>query len=146
MTKAEVDDPLEELVREHETRTRLLGVLVVPVLLILPSVGSDTLTVPITQQHPPFPCVKISAADESCFRPEADHPAHGEGSGELPTLVGIGAASGTFTNTTSAVLTTPSWGPPSGNGQFQGPPAAHLLHVAPITPRFPFLPRARRFC
>ncbi len=36
-------------------------------------------------------------------RPDADHPAHGEGSGEMPFSVGVGA-SGTYTNVTAQNL------------------------------------------
>ncbi|MGD0566856.1 MAG: hypothetical protein ABSA78_00515 [Candidatus Sulfotelmatobacter sp.] len=139
---------LEKLDRQHESRKRALAILAVPVLLVWPSVGSDTLTVSITQPPLPLPCVKINAADESCFRPEADHPAHGEGSGELPTLLGIGAPSGIFSNTTNAIFITPLWEPPSENGRafdiFHGRPDSQMLHVAPVTPSRPFLPLARR--
>jgi hypothetical protein len=148
--KLEVDDMEEIGIGQHESqKRRVLAVLAVPVLLVCPSIGSDTLAVSITQPPVPLPCVQINAADESCFRPEADHPAHGEGSGELPTVVGIGA-SGAFTNATSAVLISTSWGPLGGNSpafdifRERRVSQMQMLHVAPVTPRRPFLPLARR--
>jgi hypothetical protein len=146
MVKISEEVDLETLVREHESRKRTLAAFAVPILLVCPSIANDTLTVPHTQPPRSLPCIKINAADESCVRPEADHPVHGEGSGELPIFSGIGA-SGALTNTTNAILISPPWEPPSSDHHafdiFRGRPASQMLHVGPVTPRRPFLPRAR---
>jgi hypothetical protein len=85
-------------------------------------------------------------------RPEADHPPEGEGSGESPTFLGIGAASGAMTNTTSAALaSSSSWEIPSGphlgfNHFLAKPVASAMLKVGSVMPRRQLLPRARRSC
>lgn len=126
-----------------ESRIRAVAALAMPVLLVLPSFASDTLRVPTHRAPLTIPCVKIRAGDESCFRPEADHPAEGEGSGELPTFVGIGAPSG---NTTS-VLVTQSWEPANiggGSNPIFERPSHMLLNVGRVTLRRPmFMPRIR---
>jgi hypothetical protein len=75
-------------------------------------------------------------------RPEGDHPAHGEGSGESASVVGI-AASGTFTNvaaqqvTFSNDFTLISGGPfYAGHEQFsKGSPRSNFtLRVLPDEP------------
>jgi hypothetical protein len=90
-------------------------------------------------------CIEIGW-QKDC-RPEPDHPAEGEESGEkILTVVGI-AASG---NTTSAV-TTQSFVHPSVDrypvNHFFTKPSSHvLLQVGPMMQRRPFLPRVRRSC
>jgi hypothetical protein len=85
--------------------------------------------------------------------PELPHPPHGEGSGELPIFVGIGA-SGAQSNVTNAMITSTSWEPPDQNHSAAGhffldtdPHAKHpTLQVGSVRAQRPMIPRARRSC
>jgi hypothetical protein len=117
--------------------------LYVTVLVLCPASipASASLTVPIAR-------TPVQVPYENPER--GDHPPHGEGSGELVIFSGIGA-SGAMTNTTNAVPTTPTWEPSTGhdsefNRFFLRPAPPVMLQVNSVTPRRPFLPRARRSC
>ena len=69
-------------------------------LFVLPGLATS----PAPQAQPMVHALVAPAAavpgrewPESAERPESEHPAHGEGSGEWPTFVGVGA-SGVYTN------------------------------------------------
>lgn len=104
-----------------------------------PVCTTATLTVPVAQQPVRLPGDK----------PEPEHPPHGEGSGELPTFVGI-SASGVMTNTSAVVMTT-SWEPvpsilPDPRDQFSAQHDRHrILKINTVTSRRPFV-RIRRSC
>ena len=84
--------------------------------------------------------------------PELPHPPHGEGSGELPIFVGIGA-SGAMTNVANTAMISPSWEPPDHNHSAMDrffletdPHAQHAtLKVGSVHAQRP-TPRARRSC
>jgi hypothetical protein len=72
---------------------RLLRTLFVLPLATCPSLPANptfhTMVAPVATPVREWP--------QSSERPESEHPAHGEGSGEWPTFVGLGA-SGVYTN------------------------------------------------
>ena len=105
-----------------------------------PTTAMATLTVPVAQRPVRLPSEK----------PEPEHPPHGEGSGELPTFVGI-SASGAMSNVSAAVMTTTSWEPvpsilPDPRNQFSAQhDSHHILKINTVMPRRPFI-RIRRSC
>ena len=120
------------------------------VSLILPCsipATTATLTVPVAQQP-------IRLPDEKP-EPLGDHAPHGEGSGELPTFVGL-TASGAVSNV-NAIVTTTTWEPlpniHSGSfDEFLSHVQNHItqaqnqaLRVSMVTSRH-FLPPIRRGC
>lgn len=72
---------------------RLLFLL--PGLAACPASQAQPTLCPIVAQRSP-----VHRWPELAERPESEHPAHGEGSGESPTVVGV-AASGVFSNVTA---------------------------------------------
>ena len=116
-------------------------------LLLLPACSvSPAASVAVPQ------AVSIPARLPEESTPELPHPPHGEGSGELPIFVGIGA-SGAMTNVANAQIVTSSWDPPDQNHSAIGsffmetdPDAKHrTVTVNSATARRP-MPRARRSC
>lgn|SRR5579864_1891793 len=118
--------------------------------LVLPCsmpAATATLTVPAARQPVRLPDEKPE--------PFGDHAPHGEGSGELPTFVGL-TASGAMSNV-NAIVTTITWEQlPSIHSapfeQFFSHAQNHLMHaqnqvlrVNTVTPRH-FLPPIRRGC
>ena len=85
--------------------------------------------------------------------PELPHPPHGEGSGELPIFVGIGA-SGAMSNVVNTAMASSSWEPPDQNHSATGgffletdPHAKHMpLKVGSVGAQRPMMPRIRRSC
>jgi hypothetical protein len=118
--------------------------------LVLPCsmpAATATLTVPAARQPVRFPKEKPE--------PIGDHAPHGEGSGELPTVVGL-STSGAMSNV-NAMVTTTTWEPlPSIHAgpfdEFFSHVKNHMrraqnqvLRVSAVTPRH-FLPPIRRGC
>lgn len=79
----------------------------------------------------------------------AEHPPHGEGSGDLAMFTG--ASGGYFSNVSATVYTSPSWGPPAGGLPKLDPFFAKPIRVAvkvgkPASQRHRTLPPIRRSC